>query len=40
MASGTARFITGKLGKIDKRNISIQTPSATFLFGALISQQQ
>ena len=28
MASGTARFITGKLGKIDKRNISIQTPSA------------
>ena len=28
MASGTARFITGKLGKIDKKNISIQTPSA------------
>ena len=29
MASGTARFITGKLGKIDKKNISIRTPSAT-----------
>ena len=29
MASGTARFITGALGKIDKRNISIKTPSAT-----------
>ena len=29
MASGTARFITGKLGKIDKKNISIKTPSAT-----------
>tara|TARA_R110000751_G_scaffold11714_2_gene40843 strand:+ start:816 stop:1880 length:1065 start_codon:yes stop_codon:yes gene_type:complete len=29
MASGTARFITGKLNKIDKTNISIQTPSAT-----------
>lgn len=29
MASGTARFITGKLGKIDKKNISIETPSAT-----------
>jgi hypothetical protein len=28
MASGTARFITGALGKIDKRNISIKTPSA------------
>ena len=28
MASGTARFITGQLGKIDKENISIQTPSA------------
>jgi len=28
MASGTARFITGKLGKINKENISIQTPSA------------
>jgi len=28
MASGTARFITGKLGKIDKKNISIKTPSA------------
>ena len=28
MASGTARFITGKLGKIDKKNISISTPSA------------
>jgi len=28
MASGTARFITGALGKIDKRNISIRTPSA------------
>ena len=29
MASGTARFITGKLGKIDKKNISIRTPNAT-----------
>ena len=29
MASGTARFITGKLGKINKNNISIKTPSAT-----------
>jgi len=29
MASGTARFITGKLGRIDKKNISIKTPSAT-----------
>jgi|TARA_A100000172_G_scaffold8177_1_gene4511 hypothetical protein len=29
MASGTARFITGKLGKIDKKNVSIKTPSAT-----------
>tara|TARA_R110002051_G_scaffold37349_1_gene80292 strand:- start:78 stop:1151 length:1074 start_codon:yes stop_codon:yes gene_type:complete len=28
MASGTARFISGKLGKIDKKNISIKTPSA------------
>src|SRR5210317_1139500 len=28
-ASGTARFITGKLATIDKKNISIQTPSAT-----------
>ena len=28
MASGTARFITGQLGKIDKKNISIRTPSA------------
>jgi hypothetical protein len=28
MASGTARFISGKLGKIDKKNISIRTPSA------------
>ena len=28
-ASGTARFITGKLASIDKENISIQTPSAT-----------
>jgi hypothetical protein len=27
-ASGTARFITGKLGAIDKENISIQTPTA------------
>ena len=25
---GTARFITGKLGKIDKRNISLKTPVA------------
>ena len=29
MASGTARFITGALGKIDRENISIRTPSAT-----------
>ena len=28
-ASGTARFITGKLATIDKQNIFIQTPSAT-----------
>ena len=28
-ASGTARFITGKLATIDKENISIKTPSAT-----------
>ena len=28
MASGTARFITGKLGLIDKQNISVRTPSA------------
>ena len=28
-ASGTARFITGKLASIDKQNISIRTPSAT-----------
>ncbi|MGA0121254.1 MAG: FecR domain-containing protein, partial [Methylophilaceae bacterium] len=27
-ASGTARFITGKLGAINKENISIQTPTA------------
>ena len=29
MASGTARFITGKLGGINKNRISIRTPSAT-----------
>ena len=29
MASGTARFISGNLGKIKKENISIKTPSAT-----------
>ena len=29
MASGTARFITGALGRIDKENISIETPSAS-----------
>ena len=29
MASGTARFITGALGKINKENISIRTPSAS-----------
>lgn len=29
MASGTARFITGTLGRINKENISIRTPSAT-----------
>ena len=28
-ASGTARFITGKLASINKENISIKTPSAT-----------
>jgi hypothetical protein len=28
MASGTARFITGALGRIDKENITIRTPSA------------
>ena len=28
MAGGTARFITGKLGRIDKKNIYIKTPSA------------
>lgn len=28
-ASGTARFITGKLASIDKQNILIKTPSAT-----------
>jgi len=27
-ASGTARFITGKLGLIDKRNIKLRTPTA------------
>ena len=29
MASGTARFITGKLGMVNKENISITTPTAT-----------
>jgi len=29
MASGTARFISGSLGKIKKENISIKTPAAT-----------
>ena len=29
MASGTARFISGGLGLINKENISIKTPSAT-----------
>jgi hypothetical protein len=29
MASGTARFITGALGKINKENIRINTPTAT-----------
>ena len=29
MASGTARFITGKLSRINKSNIRINTPSAT-----------
>jgi len=29
MASGTARFITGKLGLINKKNISIKTPTAS-----------
>ena len=28
-ASGTARFITGKLATINKENIQIETPSAT-----------
>ena len=27
-ASGTARFITGKIGQIDKQNINISTPTA------------
>ena len=27
-AQGTARFVTGKLGRIDKRNIKLRTPSA------------
>lgn len=27
-AQGTARFVTGKLGRIDKRNIRLKTPSA------------
>ena len=27
-ASGTARFITGKLGRIDKQNIKLRTPTA------------
>jgi len=27
-AQGTARFVTGKLGRIDKRNIKLKTPSA------------
>ena len=29
MASGTARFISGAFGKIDKENITINTPTAT-----------
>ena len=29
MASGTARFISGAFGKIDKKNITINTPTAT-----------
>ena len=29
MASGTARFLTGALGRINKENISIRTPTAT-----------
>ena len=29
MASGTARFLTGALGKINKKNISIRTPTAS-----------
>ena len=29
MASGTARFITGKLGMVNKENIRITTPTAT-----------
>jgi hypothetical protein len=29
MASGTARFISGAFGKIDKQNITINTPTAT-----------
>ena len=28
MASGTASFLSGKLSRIDKKNISIKTPSA------------
>ena len=29
MASGTARFLTGALGRINKENISIRTPTAS-----------
>ena len=29
MASGTARFLTGALGRINRENISIRTPTAT-----------
>ena len=29
MASGTARFLTGALGRINRKNISIRTPTAT-----------
>ena len=33
MASGTARFITGALGRIDKENIKITTPSSPIVTG-------
>lgn len=40
MASGTARFITGALGKINKENISIRTPQPPSRLEGQISPQQ